>query len=61
MRYPAGRHAWLQVIRGGVRLNDKTLNPGDGAAISNEKTLDITAIDPAEIPVRSRINASGVN
>jgi Quercetinase C-terminal cupin domain len=28
---------------------NKTLNEGDGAAISNEKKLEISAIDPAEI------------
>ena len=36
------RHAWLQVARGGVKLNGKELNAGDGAAISKETQLEIT-------------------
>ena len=49
--YPlqAERHAWLQVIRGGVSLIDKMLKEADGAAISDEKILNITAVDTAEI------------
>jgi redox-sensitive bicupin YhaK (pirin superfamily) len=45
----AGRHAWLQVIRGAATLNENRLNSGDGVAITNEKKLDITAIDAAEV------------
>jgi len=45
----AGRHAWLQVIRGTVLLNDETLEEGDGAAISEEKSVKIVAVDSAEI------------
>src|SRR5262245_39225920 len=29
-----GRHAWLQVLRGQVRLNGRGLSQGDGAAVS---------------------------
>jgi quercetin 2,3-dioxygenase len=36
------RHAWLQVARGGVKLNGKGLSAGDGAAISKETALEIT-------------------
>src|SRR5882672_4118653 len=32
----ANRYAWLQVARGAVRLNEFDLQPGDGAAVSNE-------------------------
>ena len=43
------RHAWLQVARGKVLLNEKTsLNAGDGASISEEASLKITANEPAE-------------
>lgn len=45
----AGRHAWMQVARGGVSLNGHTLKAGDGAAISEEQTLEITAAKPSEI------------
>jgi hypothetical protein len=43
------RHAWLQVLRGGVLLGDLDLQAGDGAAISNEATVSLTAQEPAEI------------
>ncbi|MDW8201740.1 MAG: pirin family protein, partial [Cyanobacteriota bacterium SKYGB_h_bin112] len=33
---PTGRVAWLQVVRGAVRLNGQLLSAGDGAAISDE-------------------------
>jgi redox-sensitive bicupin YhaK (pirin superfamily) len=35
----AGRHAWLQMIAGGVQLNGKALAAGDGAAVSDERQL----------------------
>jgi quercetin 2,3-dioxygenase len=36
-----GRYAWLQVARGTVDLNGQTLNAGDGAAIEDERTLNL--------------------
>src|SRR5262249_21302544 len=42
------RFAWLQIAAGKVRLNDLELAPGDGAAISQEQRLRITAQDQAE-------------
>jgi quercetin 2,3-dioxygenase len=44
-----GRHAWLQVLRGGVDLNGHTLAAGDGAALSDEVGLTIRADGPSEI------------
>ncbi len=38
----AGRHAWVQVVRGAVTLNGQALAKGDGAAISGEPGLSIT-------------------
>ena len=38
----SGRHAWVQVIRGGVTLNGTLLRAGDGAAISSEQALEFT-------------------
>lgn len=35
----AGRHAWVQVTRGTLALNGKTLEAGDGAAVSDERDL----------------------
>ncbi len=43
------RHAWVQVIRGEVRLNGTTLTAGDGAAVSKETGLQIQATDAAEL------------
>jgi len=46
----AGRHAWLQVLRGAVSLADGAeLQAGDGAAISDERNLTITASPAAEV------------
>jgi redox-sensitive bicupin YhaK (pirin superfamily) len=42
------RHAWVQVMRGAVTLNDTPLSAGDGAAVSKETALRIRATDAAE-------------
>jgi redox-sensitive bicupin YhaK (pirin superfamily) len=39
----SGRHAWLQLARGSVTLNGQSLTEGDGAAVSGETELKITA------------------
>jgi redox-sensitive bicupin YhaK (pirin superfamily) len=46
-----GRHAWIQVARGAVTVNGQALNQGDGAAISDEASLDIAGTADAEILV----------
>jgi redox-sensitive bicupin YhaK (pirin superfamily) len=43
------RHAFVQVARGSVTLNGKKLEEGDGAAISAEKTVELTGVDNAEV------------
>jgi redox-sensitive bicupin YhaK (pirin superfamily) len=43
------RHAYVQVARGSVTLNGEPLNEGDGAAISAEKTVELTGIDSTEV------------
>jgi redox-sensitive bicupin YhaK (pirin superfamily) len=45
----AGRHAWLQVLRGNVLLNGEELRASDGAAVSEENALTIEAQSDAEI------------
>ncbi|MBY0315800.1 MAG: pirin family protein [Bdellovibrionales bacterium] len=35
----SGRNAWVQVVNGSVKINDKQLGPGDGAAITKENIL----------------------
>jgi redox-sensitive bicupin YhaK (pirin superfamily) len=44
-----GRHAWLQVLRGGVSLNGSALSAGDGAAVSAESDLTIRADGSSEV------------
>jgi redox-sensitive bicupin YhaK (pirin superfamily) len=44
-----GRHAWLQVLRGGVTLNGQSLSAGDGAAVSEESALVVRAVDSTEV------------
>lgn len=41
----AGRHAWIQVVKGSLEINGEFLNQGDGAAISDEKLLEINALE----------------
>ncbi len=48
-RLKPSRHAWLQVARGAVELNGTPLAAGDGAAVSQEETLEIRASAPSEI------------
>ncbi len=44
----AGRGAWLQLIKGELRVNGKTIAAGDGVAIEDEASLTITASQSAE-------------
>ena len=43
------RHAYVQVARGSVTINGKSLAEGDGAAISAEKSVELTGVDNAEV------------
>ena len=43
------RHAYVQVARGSVTLNGQPLDTGDGAAISAEKSLQLTGVNDAEV------------
>lgn len=45
----SGRHAWLQLAAGKVKLNGFSLEAGDGAAISNEREIKIAADLDSEI------------
>ncbi len=44
-----GRYAWLQVLRGEVRVNGTQLETSDGVAVSDERRLTIAGDQPAEI------------
>jgi quercetin 2,3-dioxygenase len=53
-----GRHAWVHVARGALRLNGERLEAGDGAALDDEAELTLTgepaasgAAEPAEAVV----------
>ena len=44
----AGRRAWLQTIRGELRVNGTALATGDAAAITGESALEIEAMKASE-------------
>ncbi len=45
---PAGRSAWVQIIQGAIAINGHQLAAGDGAAISEESPLAISAEEKSE-------------
>jgi redox-sensitive bicupin YhaK (pirin superfamily) len=46
-----GRHAWVHVARGSVRVNGRDLTAGDGAALSDEARIAIEGVDAGEVLV----------
>jgi hypothetical protein len=50
-RLAPGRHAWIHVATGAVRLGDETLRAGDGAAVSGEREVVLRGIDAGEVLV----------
>ena len=46
-----GRHAWVQVARGAVRVNGVALGAGDGAALSEEPQVRLEGGESAEVLV----------
>ena len=46
-----GRHAWVQAVRGALHLNGKELNAGDGAALSDEASVELRALSAGELLV----------
>jgi len=48
-RLKPGRQAWLQVTRGATTINGMLLGAGDGASVSEEQTLEVTAVQVAEL------------
>ncbi len=47
----SGRHAWVQVLRGGATVNGEKLAAGDAAAVSEESAVAIRADEAAEVMV----------
>ena len=43
-----GRHAWVQLVKGGLDVNGVTLAPGDGAAVSDEPSITLKASADSE-------------
>lgn len=46
-----GRRSWLQIASGAIKFNGTTLYAGDGAAIEQEKELELQASEDAEVLV----------
>jgi redox-sensitive bicupin YhaK (pirin superfamily) len=44
----SGRGAWFQLIKGSIKVNDTTLQPGDAFGTEDAGTLTITASDTVE-------------
>jgi quercetin 2,3-dioxygenase len=44
-----GRHGWLQVARGQIRLDGEPLKEGDGAAVSGETKIEVEGETDAEV------------
>ena len=45
---PRDRHVWIQVIRGDIQLDDRSLDAGNGATMSDRDRLSIEAKTEAE-------------
>jgi quercetin 2,3-dioxygenase len=45
----AGRHLWLQVATGRVRLNGIDLVTGDGAAVEGEALIEVSGVEDGEV------------
>src|SRR6185437_1537125 len=44
-----GRKAWLQLIKGEVKLGGDVLKAGDAAAITDQEKIAIRSLSPAEV------------
>ena len=44
-----GRKAWVQLAKGALSVNGEHLTAGDGAAVSDESTLQFAATEPSEV------------
>jgi len=44
-----GRNAWVHVAEGNVLLNGKELSGGDAAAVSEERSLELSASKPSQV------------
>jgi redox-sensitive bicupin YhaK (pirin superfamily) len=44
-----GRHAWVHIAEGEVKVNGKKLSGGDAAAIDNESAIELVAEKPSQV------------
>ncbi len=44
----AKRHLWLQIVKGSLRVEGRTLSTGDGAALSEVSSVSLEALMPTE-------------
>jgi len=44
-----GRHAWIHVAEGEVKMNGKTLSGGDAVAVSEKANLKLAAAKPSQV------------
>jgi redox-sensitive bicupin YhaK (pirin superfamily) len=47
----SGRNAWVHVARGKAKVNGRDLAEGDGAALTEEKTVSVEGVEGAEVLV----------
>lgn len=47
----AGRHAWVHLARGSARVNGQLLTAGDGAALSDERSVRVEGVASSEVLV----------
>lgn len=47
--FAAGRHGWLHIAKGSVRMGDQLLGAGDGVAITGEPGVEVVAEGPTEL------------
>lgn len=45
---PENRHAWIQVVKGDLKVNDQSLSQGDGLGISDIAKLEIKSLKDSE-------------
>jgi redox-sensitive bicupin YhaK (pirin superfamily) len=46
---PKRKSAWIQVVRGSLQIDGQKLTQGDGAAVTDEQKIELTAISDAEV------------
>ena len=47
--FEPGRHGFLQMVKGNIRIDDETLTKGDGMAITDTTSIKISAAEESEL------------